>query len=719
MRPRSDDALATEEGRLDALLDAVDQPTDLVGRRSDIVAVASRLRPGRVLTVTGPGGVGKTVLADAIGEMVAPLFEDSWRCDLGAALDRDAVEAELADRIGTFRGENASVLDAVVEALRDRRALLVLDNVEQVVGAAAGVIGYLLEECDGLVVLATSRVSLGIAREDVWTLAPLNIEGDAPDLFIALAATRVAPDAIRAPGARQAIIDICGDLDGLPLALELAAAQLPELSLEQIRDRLDQRFRMLRDPDRPDRQATLVAAVRWSYDLLEPAERNLFDRLSVFQGGFDEAGARAVLGPDAIRTDVEVMLHRLEMSSMVVRRVEHGRTRYELLETLRQFGDRQLAERGARATVRNAHLDHLVAVSAAAGSRCHGPEWSEGVTDFVSDWGNLRAALQWAVDTQRTSDVDRLLRDVFFMSRWSVESEPGTWAQRALDRAAVTDVQLGAPAHLHRGFAEFLAGRHDAALAANEQALSVSSTPVDRSWARLYAAIELLYAGRTDDAARTADLMVAEPPPRPVEQAMQGSARPVFKLLAGQMDFEDAMDEALRMRDLAIESGSPVALGHVLYNIGMLRYTRGEVDQATALFQQVLDIGREHSVNNLVGYVLISQVYAPGRTGLRASLDALRSWEQRSDVGNEFVVLEGLGINLAELGRHEPAAVILGHLDEGGRRIASSLQRREAAGADISLHRRSDRWGARGRAMTRAQLIAYAREQADAALATL
>ncbi|MEL6892717.1 MAG: hypothetical protein AAFP84_14050, partial [Actinomycetota bacterium] len=523
----------------------------------------------------------------------------------------------------------------------------------------------------------------------------------------------------------EAIADVCRSLDGLPLALELAAAQLPEMTIGQLRDRLDQRFRTLRDADRsgdgarPDRHATLAATVRWSYDLLDAEHRRLFDRLSVFQRGFDEAGARAVFGADASVHDVGAMLDSLVAASMVTRRTERGATRFELLETLRQFGDRQLAERGERASVRNAHLDHVVDVAATAGARCHGPEWGDGVAELFVDWDNLRAATQWAIDTQRHADVERLLRDVFFMSRWTLESEPSSWAARAADRAGATERDVAAPVHLHLAFAEFLGGRHDGALAENEQALACRATPSDRSWARLYAAIELLYLGRTDDAAKMADVMVTDTPPRAVEQAMQGSAHPVFKMYAGQMDFVEAMDHVHRAALVADATGSPVASGHVEYNRGLLLYARGEVEQATSAFRRVLEIGREHHVPNLVGYVLTSQVSAPGRTGLLAALDALSYWRDHRDVGNEFVVLEGAGINLAELGRLEPAAIILGNLDQDRRRIASSRARREAAMGEISLHRKAGRWVERGGSMSRSELIAYTRDAVESALGSL
>lgn len=709
----------TDEERLDALLGAVDRPTDLVGRRSDLVAVSSRLRRGRLVTITGPGGVGKTALADTVAEFVGDLFDDRWRCDLTAAHDRASLDAVIADSIGAHRSDDASAFDPIVEVLSARQALLVLDDVEQVVGAAANAVGVLLDRCPGLTVLATSRSAIGIEREDVWVLTPLNSQTEAPELFARLARERVDAAAGEWPGSREAVVDLCSDLDGVPLAIELAAARLPDLSLDQIQGQLDERFRVVRHREPVDRRATIVNVVRWSYDLLEPIDRHLFERLSVFQGGFDAAGAAAVLGPEAARLDVAAMLARLATSSMIQPDSGPGAQRFDMLEPLRQFGDRQLTERGERASVRNAHLEHVITVTAAASARCHGSEWRGGVEDLLAEWCNLRVAANWAIDSQRHSEVDRLLRDVFFFSRWRLQPEPAGWARRALDRAEVTDASIGAPAHLHAGFSSLLAGDHEAALTSNQLALSVSGTPTDRSWARLHSALELLQLGRTTEAADVADAMVADSPPHQTEQAMQGSSHAVVSSLVGRLSVGEATTIHGRMRELAEASQSPVAIGYVAYNGATLQSALGDADGAAAGFDEALAIARTHDIAALVEYVLLARVYEPGAAGLRAALHAIRSWDERGDAGNEFVVLEAIGINFAELGRTEPAAVILGHLDQTSRRRTSSLDRREAAAAEIVLARRGERWTTRGQDMTRAEVIEYARTVLGHAVALL
>ena len=365
---------------------------------------------------------------------------------------------------------------------------------------------------------------------------------------------------------------ICRELDGLPLAIELAAALLSTMTIEEVGGRLERRFGLLRGEGRDPRHATLAATVQWSYDLLDASERRLFDRLSVFQSGFDLNGAVAVIGTSRPTPSAQVdgLIRAIAAKSMVVRTESAGAPRWSMLETIREFGDRQLAERGERSTVRNAHLEHMMSVASLAGAVCRGEQWSEGVGRFHVEWDNLRAAFDWAVGTQRSGDVDRILRDVMFMSRWTLESEPARWADHAIERSVATGMTLGAPAHLLAAFGHFVVGDHESALRANLQAIESLGTPSDRAWARHYAAIELLYLGRTAEAAAMADEMLDEPPPRQVEKAMQLSAHAVFKLLAGHVDVDGATIEIDQSERWASATGNPVARGHVAYNRGMV-----------------------------------------------------------------------------------------------------------------------------------------------------
>jgi predicted ATPase len=247
----------------------------------------------------------------------------------------------VADAIGAFRYHDATAMEAVASALHGRRALLVLDNVEQVVGGAGRFVVGLLARCRELAILATNREALHVSSEVVVVVPPLDVERDAPLLFRRQAST--ASPGIDLDAEHDNVLAICRELDGLPLALELAAARVATMSISDVRERLDRRFGLLRGERGQGRHTTLAGTIRWSYDLLEPHERRLFDRLLVFRGGFDVEGATTLLG--AVREshteepDVVGVLNSLADKSMLVRTDAAAGPRWEMLESLRHFGD--------------------------------------------------------------------------------------------------------------------------------------------------------------------------------------------------------------------------------------------------------------------------------------------------------------------------------------------------------------------------------------------
>ena len=684
-------------------------PTELFGRQRDIAATAALLER-RLVTLTGAGGVGKTALARAVVESERDRFGGAFFCEAAGIVDGGALADAVADAIGAVRVHGASPATAVASALHGRRALLVLDNVEQVASAAGRFAAQLLIDCDDLTVLVTSRYTLQIDAEHVRLIEPLNAETDACELFVARARRR-RPD-IDLSADSDAIRRICRELGGLPLAIELAAALVSTMTIAEIRTRLERRFGLLRSEGRFAGHGTLAATVQWSYDLLDATERRLFDRLSVFQGGFDLNGALAVTSASrpAPSAQVDRSIRSVADTSMVDRVDGVGAPRWAMLETLREFGDRQLAERGERSTARDAHLAHMMSVASLAGAVCRGEQWNEGVRRFRLEWDNLRAALDWAIGTQRSGDADRILRDVLFMSRWTLEGEPARWADRAIERSVATGMTLGAPAHLHAAFGHLVVGDHEAALQSNLTAIESLGTPSDRAWARQYAAVELLHLGRSAEAASMVDDMIDEPPPRQVEKAMQLSAHAVVKLLAGHLDADGAMIEIDRAERWAAATGNPVARGHVAYSRGMVAVVGELGGAARDAFAYAMELGRLHRVPKLVADVLAAQVYDPGEQGLAVAADAFEYWQDHHDLGNEFIVLEATAINLVEQSRLADGAVVLGHLAADPRRIASSADRRAAADVLVEGHRKSRAEFARGATLTRHEVLAHARE---------
>jgi predicted ATPase len=322
--------------------------TSFLGRDSEVQALRRLLHEVRLLTLTGVGGVGKTRLAAVVAHESAEHFGDGvWFVELAPLTDASLVVGGVARALGVLETPGRTQLDAILAALRTRQALLVLDNCEHLLAAAAELVERLLGECARLTILATSRAALNIAGEQVWRVPPLSWTDEGPR---ASAAVRLFVDRARAvlPSFDstntngEALTAICRRLDGIPLAIELAAARASTLTVHQITERLDDRFRLLTASTRgaPSRQQTLRATVDWSYLLLDEAERRVLRRLSVFAGGWSLDAAEAV----SQDTDVLDRLLHLVDRSMVQADVSASEARYHLLETLRQYAVEKLAE---------------------------------------------------------------------------------------------------------------------------------------------------------------------------------------------------------------------------------------------------------------------------------------------------------------------------------------------------------------------------------------
>jgi predicted ATPase len=364
--------------------------TSFVGRERAVAGVREVLRRARLVTLTGPGGVGKTRLAieaarrRRVRSAAAVAF-----ADLGSTGERAAVAAAVADAVGLAAASPGMAEAALGDWLGVQSLLIVLDNCEHVAGACAELVAGLLGRCPGLRVLATSRESLGVPGEVVWTVAPLSLE-ESRQLFAARARQARAT---AVPGGEwdAAVRAICRRLEGIPLALELAAAQVAVLSPAEIVPLLEDRFVAWRAGRlAPARQQTLRASIEWSHELLEPAERAAFARLAVFTGAFGREGAREVA-----RADVP-MLAALAAKSMIYVVPGPVRTRYRMLDTLRAFGIERLRAAGEEAGIRERHLDWWVSLAEPACGRGTVPASAQGFEELCEDIDDLRAALRFA-----------------------------------------------------------------------------------------------------------------------------------------------------------------------------------------------------------------------------------------------------------------------------------------------------------------------------------
>ena len=394
--------------------------TSFIGREAEAAEVERLLATTRLLTLIGAGGVGKTRLALRVAAAVQATFPDGvWLAELAALVDPDLVPSAVAGALAVRERPGAPLVSSLVEHLRDRDVLLVLDNCEHLVAACAGLVETLLGACPRLRVLATSREVLGVPGEIAWRVPSLSLPGfsgsaapgvgSAPGLdgVAGSAAVRLFVERARvaAPGFAlteqnaPAVAQICHQLDGIPLAIELAAARLRLLTPEQIAARLDDRFRLLTGGGRTTvrRHQTLRALVDWSFDLLSERERLLFVRLTVFAGGWTLEAAEGVCAGNGIdEADVLDLLSQLvDKSLVVVSASADGGNRYGLLETLRQYGLDQLNASGEGDATRQRHAAFFADLAEAAyGERlARAKEW---LGRLETEFDNLRAALDWA-----------------------------------------------------------------------------------------------------------------------------------------------------------------------------------------------------------------------------------------------------------------------------------------------------------------------------------
>ncbi len=329
--------------------------TNFIGRQSEIKSVREVLTANRLVTLTGAGGAGKTRLAVHVAADLAGEFGDGvCYVDLAPITHPDVVPVTAARALGLPDQPGRSTVDTLLRHLRDREMLLLLDNCEHLLEPSAALVVAMLGGAPRMSVLATSREPLGVTGEAMWQVPSLSLAGDAIELFADRARLAKTDFCVTDDNA-AAVAEICRRLDGMPLAIELAAARVRALSLTEIVDSLHDRFRLLTGGSRTAvrRQQTLRASVDWSHALLTDTERILFRRLAVFLGGFDLDAAQAVTGADGVeRYQVLDQLSLLVDKSLVVAENTSGTTRYRLLETVRQYALEKLGESGEADDVR-------------------------------------------------------------------------------------------------------------------------------------------------------------------------------------------------------------------------------------------------------------------------------------------------------------------------------------------------------------------------------
>jgi predicted ATPase/DNA-binding CsgD family transcriptional regulator len=435
---------------------APDRPPDnlphelssFVGREEALTEIERLLSSHRLVTLTGPGGSGKTRLALQVGRGLAEAFADgTWIVELASLSDPELVEPAVASALGVREAPGRTLGEQLVEHLRSKMMLLVVDNCEHLIEACAALAGALLGVCPDLRILATSREALGVAGEVCWLVPPLSSPEHPPAaveelagceavrLFVERAnavVTSFELDEENAP----AVAEVCRQLDGIPLAIELAAVRTKVLSVEQISARLDESFGLLRSASRtaPPRQQTLRATMDWGYDLLPEEEKALFRELAVFAGGFTLAAVEEVCG-SVEKDDVLELLSRLVDKSLVVVGRWNGEARYRSLEMVRQYASEKLEESKDAEEVRRRHAVWFVALTERA--ELQGPRQVEWLERLGAEYGNLRAAMCWLLGKGEIATAVRLAWALWYFWLLSREhlGEGRRWVEEILTRS--------------------------------------------------------------------------------------------------------------------------------------------------------------------------------------------------------------------------------------------------------------------------------------------
>jgi predicted ATPase/class 3 adenylate cyclase/DNA-binding CsgD family transcriptional regulator len=381
------------------------QFTSFIGRETEMNDVRQILADNRFVTLTGAGGVGKTRLAVQVAAQISGEFGDRvWYVDLAPITDPDLVPVAVIRALGLPDQLGRSTMETLLRFIGDRRMLLVLDNCEHLLDACAALVVALQGGCPAVTLLATSREPIGVAGEVSWRVPSLSLADEAIELFTDRA-RQVRPDFCLTDDNTATAAEICRRLDGVPLAIELAAARVRVLSLTEIRDGLHDRFRLLTGGARTAvrRQQTLRASVDWSHALLTEPERILFARLAVFMGGFDLDAAEAVAGGGEVeRYQVLDLLTLLVDKSLVVAENTTGRTRYRLLETVRQYAQQKLGESAEADAVRTRHRDHYSAMAALRHTAAPVGR-QQRIERAETEIDNLRAAFAWSRENSDTA----------------------------------------------------------------------------------------------------------------------------------------------------------------------------------------------------------------------------------------------------------------------------------------------------------------------------
>jgi predicted ATPase/class 3 adenylate cyclase len=654
------------------------QVTAFVGRSRELSQVAEALEGSRVVTVTGVGGVGKTRLALQVAADVVPRYPDgAWLVELGGVGDPVSVEEAVAVALGVQASPNRPLTVTLLDFLRSKRLLLVLDNCEHLVAAAAVLVERLVASCPQVTVLATSREGLAASGEHVVPLPPMQVPEDdtveavagceAVQLFVERARD-VRPSFAVEPTNVALLARLCRRLDGIPLAIELAAARVRSLALSDILSHLDQRFRLLTGGRRSalSRQQTLRGAIDWSYELLDDPERVLLGRLAVFAGGFNLAEAETIgAGGPVDALDVADLVDHLVDKSLVLADPSGPSSRFRLLEMIRDYMWDRLSDAGETTEVSRRHAEFFVSFAAAADRGLRGPDelfWTERIEQEMD---NLRGAVSWAVDA---GQVDVALEIINSLST-AFGTRIGAPFGPIAEKAAATPLALGHPLRCV-AFASAARAAHDrgdndhAMVLADSAVRAVAALPPGhlgaRARCRTFSGVSIVLTHQQEHA-RLGELFQQR-----LAAAMELGdswerfyARVGVLPVLGQSDLDRAIAEGEENLLLARQLANPSMLAYATMLLARLIAT-SDPDRAETLLEEAIAIAgaMKNDFAGIRAREFVGWARAARGEYLRSADAYLSAAELANQVGDRlsvFYAISALASDLAELGEHGSA----------------------------------------------------------------
>jgi predicted ATPase/class 3 adenylate cyclase len=653
------------------------QTTSFVGREKELDDVKRLLGSTRLLTLMGTGGTGKTRLALEAGAQVIHDFRDGvWLVELALISEPERVEEALAEALGVREEPDRPLRATLLSFLRGKNALLLFDNCEHLLSMVSMLGADLLRSCPRLKILATSRHSLGIGGEATFFVPPLQVlefseEGfrepgfarrlsqyEAVKLFVARAVA-VSPDFVLTDDNAPAVAEICSRLDGIPLAIELAAARVRLLNVDQIASRLDDRFRLLRGGRRDGlpHQQTLEALIDWSYDLLSEQERIAFRRMGVFGGGRTLEALEAVCSGDGIEEfEVLDLLEQLVDKSLIsVERDAAGNTRYTMIESVWHYSREKLEASGEAAVLRDRHLNYFLAFAEQAAPHLEGPDQKAWLDRCQRELFNIRFAAEWAIRSRKAEAGLRLFSALYrVMEIRSNLAEPWEIAMRLLT------LPDGEVAPKYKADARIAIGR-----------LAWAADHYDES-RRLYAEAQRLYEAAGDE---------------------RGSV--LAEMLMGFLDRGDGdIESAERRFQRALTSGRRIGLAYVeagcLSGLGSIAMDHGDLGLARRLKEESLAIYERLGDRWIIGLILggITRV-AIAQKDLSRAQSALGKWTQITrELGNRWTlpdILDCYADLALAANQPERAARLFGAAEATRENLGGQLSANETAQHEASL----------------------------------